>query len=112
MLTADEEFSDIKVSWGGVFILHIPICRPSHKVLNPCSNNNQAKRIGDISPTHGFSSFKFVPNTHDRLIVALKSEENQGKTASYIMAFDIDGTILLPETKIDGDFKFEGIEFI
>ncbi|KAK4026327.1 soluble calcium-activated nucleotidase 1 [Daphnia magna] len=83
MLTADEEFSDIK-----------------------------AKRIGDISPTHGFSSFKFVPNTHDKLIVALKSEENQGKTASFIMAFDIDGQILLPETKIDGDFKYEGIEFI
>ena len=73
----------------------------------------QAKRIGEVSPTHGFSSFKFVPNTHDKLIVALKSEENQGKTSSYIMAFDIDGTILLPETKIDGgDYKYEGIEFI
>lgn len=54
-----------------------------------------------------------MPNTHDKLIVALKSEENQGKTSSYIMAFDIDGTILLPETKIDGgDYKYEGIEFI
>lgn len=53
-----------------------------------------------------------MPNTHDKLIVALKSEENQGKTASFIMAFDIDGQILLPETKIDGDFKYEGIEFI
>jgi soluble calcium-activated nucleotidase 1 len=104
MLTADEEFSDIKVF--------------SFKYLKRKKryfiyfSNNQAKRIGDISPTHGFSSFKFVPNTHDRLILALKSEENQGKTASYIMAFDIDGTILLPETKIDGDFKFEGVEFI
>lgn len=53
-----------------------------------------------------------MPNTHDRVILALKSEENQGKTASYIMAFDIDGKILFPETKIDGDFKFEGVEFI
>ena len=83
MLTADEEFSDIK-----------------------------AKRIGDVVPTHGFSSFKFVPNGLDKLIVALKSEENKGTTASYIMAFDIDGNILLPETRIDGNFKFEGIEFI
>lgn len=72
----------------------------------------QAKRIGDVIPTHGFSSFKFVPSTHDRVIVALKSEENQGTTASYIMAFNIDGTILMPETRIDGNFKYEGIEFI
>jgi soluble calcium-activated nucleotidase 1 len=102
MLTADEEFSDIKV-FSFTYL---------KKTIFYIFLNNQAKRIGDISPTHGFSSFKFVPNTHDRLILALKSEENQGKTASYIMAFDIDGTILLPETKIDGDFKFEGVEFI
>ena len=65
-----------------------------------------------MTPTHGFSSFKFVPNTRDRIILALKSEENQGKTASYIMAFDVDGKILMPETRIDGDFKYEGVEFI
>ena len=63
-------------------------------------------------PTHGFSSFKFIPNSLDNLIVALKSEETKGVTASYIMAFNFDGTILLPETKIDGDYKYEGIEFI
>ena len=47
-----------------------------------------------------------------KLVLALKSEENQGTTASYIMAFDIGGKILLPETRIDGNFKFEGVEFI
>lgn len=68
-------------------------------------------RVGPHNPTHGFSSFKFVPNTDDQIIVALKSEEDAGKIASYIMAFTLDGQILLPETKI-GDVKYEGLEFI
>ena len=73
----------------------------------------QARRGGQVvDATHGFSSFKFVPNTRDRLIVALKSQESHGATGSFIMAFDVDGKIVLPETKIDGDFKFEGIEFV
>ncbi|KAJ7989830.1 hypothetical protein DPEC_G00308560 [Dallia pectoralis] len=67
--------------------------------------------VGPFNPTHGFSSFKFVPNTDDQIIVALKSEEDAGKIASYIMAFTLDGRILLPETKI-GDVKYEGVEFI
>jgi soluble calcium-activated nucleotidase 1 len=71
----------------------------------------EVKRIGPLNPTHGFSSFKFIPFTTDSIIIALKSEENNGKVASYIMAFNLDGDVLLPETKI-GDYKFEGIEFI
>ncbi|KAM7371946.1 hypothetical protein PAMP_009146 [Pampus punctatissimus] len=68
-------------------------------------------RVGSLNPTHGFSSFKFVPNTDDQIILALKSEEDAGKIATYIMAFTLDGRILLPETKI-GDVKYEGLEFI
>lgn len=68
-------------------------------------------RVGPENPTHGFSSFKFVPNTDDQIILALKSEEDAGKIASYIMAFTLDGRILMPETKI-GDVKYEGVEFI
>ena len=45
------------------------------------------------------------------MIVALKSEELEGKVATYVMVFTVDGTILYPETKI-GDRKYEGIEFI
>ncbi|XP_036944738.1 soluble calcium-activated nucleotidase 1 isoform X3 [Acanthopagrus latus] len=68
-------------------------------------------RVGPLNPTHGFSSFKFVPNTDDQIILALKSEEDAGNIATYIMAFTLDGRILLPETKI-GDVKYEGLEFI
>lgn len=67
--------------------------------------------VGEVVPTHGFSSFKFIPDTDDQIIVALKSEEDDGKIASYIMAFTLDGRFLLPETWI-GSVKYEGIEFI
>ena len=61
--------------------------------------------------THGFSSFKFVSGSKDQVIVALKSEEDKGRIAWYIMAFNLNGEILLEETKI-GDHKYEEIEFI
>ncbi|XP_014667928.1 PREDICTED: soluble calcium-activated nucleotidase 1-like [Priapulus caudatus] len=75
--------------------------------------NCEMKKIGKIIPTHGFSSFKFIPGTGDKIIVAIKSEENADAetAAAFIMAFTIDGKILMDETKI-GDFKFEGVEFI
>lgn len=67
--------------------------------------------IGTLNPTHGFSSFKFVPGTNNNVIVALKSEEDGEKKATYIMVFNIDGTIIHEEMKV-GDKKFEGIEFV
>ncbi|XP_025419528.1 soluble calcium-activated nucleotidase 1-like [Sipha flava] len=67
--------------------------------------------VGEIIPTHGYSSFKFLPGTNDRIIVALKSEEVGSETASYITAFNIDGTIILPEIKV-ANHKYEGIEFV
>jgi soluble calcium-activated nucleotidase 1 len=69
------------------------------------------KTIGPVFTTRGFSSFKFIPNTNDRIIVALKSEENDGKIATYITAFTIDGKVLLQEQLI-ANSKYEGIEFI
>ena len=73
--------------------------------------NIVVRTIGTVNPTHGFSSFKFVPGTDDSIIVALKSEEDNGKIASFILAFDIHGSVLMPERKI-GEVKYEGIEFI
>lgn len=59
----------------------------------------------------GFSSFKFVPSSNDHVIVALKTEELEGKTATYITAFTIKGEIVLEDSFIS-DLKYEGIEFI
>jgi len=68
--------------------------------------------LGPLIPTHGFSSFKFVPGTKDSVIVALKSEEVEDKIATYLTVFNIvGGNVLYPETKI-GNAKYEGIEFV
>lgn len=69
------------------------------------------QHAGPLNPTHGFSSFKFVPDTGDQIILALKSEEDASRIATYILGFTLDGRLLMPETKI-GDIKYEGLEFI
>ncbi|XP_071749988.1 soluble calcium-activated nucleotidase 1 [Lepeophtheirus salmonis] len=72
-------------------------------------------RVGNTqeieSPSHTFSSFKFIPGSNEEHILALKSKEHNEITASYITVFDITGRILMPEIKIADD-KFEGIEFL
>lgn len=88
--------------------------RRATNILLSCPDDFSAvslRHIGLLNPTHGFSSFKFVPDTDDQVVVALKSEEDAGKIATYMMAFTVDGRILMPETKV-GDVKYEGLEFI
>eukprot|EP01088_Endostelium_zonatum_P000145 TRINITY_DN1022_c0_g1_i2.p2 TRINITY_DN1022_c0_g1~~TRINITY_DN1022_c0_g1_i2.p2 ORF type:complete len:136 (-),score=42.57 TRINITY_DN1022_c0_g1_i2:71-478(-) len=67
-------------------------------------------RVGPLVATHGFSTFQFVP-WRDNEVVALKSEEDNGKTATYIMVMNLEGKILMPEEYI-GDKKYEGIEIM
>jgi soluble calcium-activated nucleotidase 1 len=76
-------------------------------------SNIKVSHIGELGEpaSHGFSSFKFIPGTKDHVILALKSEELEGKIATYVMVFDLDGKILHPETKL-GDLKYEGVEFV
>ena len=45
------------------------------------------------------------------LMVAIKSEEIEGRVATYMMAFTIGGEVIMEEERI-GERKFEGIEFI
>ena len=88
--------------------------RRATNVLLSCNEHFEdftVTRIGKLIPTHGFSSFKFVPGTGDNNIVALRSVEDQGQISTFIMVFKIDGTIILDESFIDSD-KYEGIEFI
>ena len=65
----------------------------------------QVVHIGEVLATHGFSSFKFIPGTNDEVIVALKTSEYNGQTATYVMVFTINGKIILGETKV-ADLKF------
>ncbi|KAK9701213.1 hypothetical protein QE152_g30753 [Popillia japonica] len=82
LITANEEIRDLKV-------VHLP----------------------NANPSRGFSSFKFVPTSEDEVIVALRTEELNGKTATYITSFTIQGQILLNDTWIS-DLKYEGLEFV
>ncbi|XP_075160494.1 apyrase [Haematobia irritans] len=85
LISADENFNKIETT-----------------ILDP--NNTKS--------THGFSSFKFIPGTEDRIIVALKTEELNGKTTTFITAFDIHGKTIYDSQHIDTDLKYEGFEFI
>ncbi|XP_064595592.1 soluble calcium-activated nucleotidase 1-like [Liolophura sinensis] len=80
-------------------------------VCNEHFENIEVRHIGVVNPTHGFSSFKFIPGSNDRLIIALKSMEDKGQIATFVLVFSVDGEIIYPETKI-GDYKYEGIEFV
>ena len=77
-------------------------------------NNVEVRYITPLTPTRGFSTFKFVPGSGDNIIVALKSEEKEqaGTQTTHVTVFDLAGNILLAETEIDGGYKYEGIEFI
>ncbi|KAJ2937873.1 hypothetical protein O0L34_g18695 [Tuta absoluta] len=71
----------------------------------------KATEITKHSPKLGFSSFKFIPGSRDEALVALKTTEFEGKTATYITAFKTDGTMLLADTLVE-NLKYEGLEFI
>ncbi|KAF5842006.1 apyrase [Dunaliella salina] len=63
-------------------------------------------------PTRGYSAMRFLPDSDDRHIVALKTVETNdgGNNMSYITVVTIDGQVLLPETLISTDQKLEGLE--
>jgi len=55
--------------------------------------------------------FCYLAGTEDKYVLALKSEEDGSKIASYIMVFDLQGKLVMKETLI-GNYKFEGVEFV
>lgn len=85
-------------------------------VLIECDENFHQIKLTEVGPltfpTRGFSSFKFIPGTEDKTIIALKSEEFNGKTSTYYTVLSVDGKIIVGDTKIDTDLKYEGIEFV
>uniref|UniRef100_A0A7S1U9J8 Apyrase n=1 Tax=Phaeomonas parva TaxID=124430 RepID=A0A7S1U9J8_9STRA len=70
--------------------------------------NLEVRHVGPaVEPTHGFSSFKFVPDTND------ESEENAeaGTQNSYLTVFTSTGEVLMEEVMVPGNYKYEGVEF-
>lgn len=72
----------------------------------------EAIKIGELRPSRGYSSFKFLPGSHDGIIVALKTEELNGSTSTYVSIFDIKGKVYVDDEKIQTNYKYEGFEFI
>ncbi|KAI5753457.1 hypothetical protein M8J77_000351 [Diaphorina citri] len=68
--------------------------------------------VGKIVPSQGFSSFKFLPESNDMIIVALKTMEVGSSYITHITAFTLNGEILLEDTLVSNTDKFEGMEFI
>lgn len=66
--------------------------------------------IGPLDKVRGFSSMKFVPFREDEMVL-LKTSEVDG-VHSWITVITLDGRVLMEETKIEGEMKFEGIEFL
>ncbi len=68
--------------------------------------------IGKAEQTRSFASFKFVPNTNNQLIIAIKSQEYMGKCQTWVNMFDVNGNILVEDILISNYFKCESIEFV
>lgn len=91
-----------------------------NKLISTDENFTKAKvvTVGDLKPTRGYSSFKFLPDSNDSIIVALKTEEITDTTSgivatsTYISVFDTNGRIFLDDEKVPTEYKFEGFEFI
>ena len=69
-------------------------------------------RVGSLNQVRGYSAFRFVPGSGDRVAIALKTEEDRGRIASYITVFNTNGKVLMPDMLVSDRFKFEGIEFV
>lgn len=75
-------------------------------------SNVRQVTIGKQEPSHGFSSFKFIP-FREHEIVALKSVEDGETIKTFMMVFDLNtGEILMDETEVSSTTKFEGVEFL
>nr|ABA12135.1 35 kDa putative salivary apyrase SP03 [Phlebotomus argentipes] len=61
-------------------------------------------------PASGFSSFKFIPGTNNEHILAIKTIEKDGATATYAKVITLTGKTLLSKKILDT--KNEGVEFM
>lgn len=75
-------------------------------------SNLKQVTLGPQNPSHGFSSFKFVPFRENE-IVALKSVEDGANIKSFMTVFNLlTGEVLMPEIEVSSTTKFEGFEFL
>lgn len=87
----------------------------SSNILLSCDEsfeNINVVQVGNAATGQGFSSFKFLPDSKDTVLVALKTQELNSRYYTYISGYSLEGEILLEDTLISDRDKFEGLEFI
>ena len=86
--------------------------RGSNLILSASGNGFEHVTVRHIEGarirTRGFSAVKLLPGS-PQVAVALRTEELQGRVATYLTMLHINGTILMADTHI-ADRKYEGIE--
>jgi soluble calcium-activated nucleotidase 1 len=63
--------------------------------------------LQSIIPERGYSSVKFVPGSHERLLLALKTEEDSvaGTVDTFITVLGVDGTVHMEDVRVPGRLK-------
>jgi len=77
----------------------------------------KVSEVGKKTLTRGFSTFKFMPGSHNEEVVALKSEEicasdQVCNDRTFITVLTMAGEVLMEEVELPSKLKYEGIEFI
>mmetsp|Transcript_5223 Transcript_5223/g.11414 ORF Transcript_5223/g.11414 Transcript_5223/m.11414 type:complete len:397 (+) Transcript_5223:205-1395(+) len=91
--------------------------RGAHLIIS-CEEGGGDVRVvpiqGPTTPERGFSAMRFVPGTQDKHIIATKTIEGPPGDVceTYLTVVDIEGKVLMPETQISDQVKFEGLEIM
>lgn len=77
-ISADEAFSDVHTTTVGV-----RDCVNGHNIYT----HHVCLSLQMLNQYRGYSSFKFLPGSQDKIVLAIKSEEIKGKIASCILTY-------------------------
>lgn len=107
LLSLKSDFTDIRLVW-------LKDLNTKESLLKRNAND----KFKDLEYSdRGFSTFTFLPNTKDSIIIGVRTKETTDKDGnailnSWISVFDIDGNVLRKNIKFPGNFKYEGITII
>jgi soluble calcium-activated nucleotidase 1 len=74
--------------------------------------NLRTQTFGNVTEGAGYVGLRFIPETQDRFILALKAgKDEEGNDVSTLQVLDIQGNEILPETKV-ADGTYSGVEFL
>ena len=81
-------------------------------LLLSCDENFQNILVRNVLshiPKHGCSDMAFVPDSGDTEIICCRTIEHGDQVESFVAIFDILGRVLLEETRVHDNYKYEGV---